>query len=286
GIRQFAQTQQNADLTFRNYWSVNAYLYQYWPSLDHSLTRGGPLMATPYSWGSGVRIGSSFGAKTSWNVRVSHGTDALGGEASQLSGRISIRPANRIEVSVSPSYSREISSRQYITTLDSGGPATYGQRYLFAFIDRSTLSAQLRMTYTLTPDLTLELYAEPFAASGRYYGIGELARGRTTDLTRYASDTTVTPSLIRNAAGEYTLKDAGGYRRDLGNPDFDVLSFRSNLVLRWEWRPGSTLFLVWQQSRFALDTRGTLVGPGALWDSFRASGDNFLALKVSYWLAP
>lgn len=286
GIRQFAQTQQNADLTFKNYWSVNAYLYQSWPSLDHGLTRGGPLMATPYSWGTGIRVGNSFGAKTSWNVRVSYGTDALGGEASRLSGRLSIRPANRIELSVSPGYSREIASRQYITTLDSGGPATYGQRYLFGVIDRSTLSAQLRMTYTVTPDLTLELYAEPFAASGRYYGIGELARGRTTDLALYSSDTTVTPSLIRDPAGEYTLKDVGGYRRNLGNPDFDVLSFRSNLVLRWEWQPGSTLFLVWQQSRFALDTRGALVGPGALWDSFRASGDNFLALKVSYWLAP
>jgi hypothetical protein len=286
GIRQFAVAEQSAELTLKNYWQLSGYFDQSWPSLDHALTRGGPLMATPRSWEAGVRLGSSFGAKTAWNVRVSRSQDALGGESSALRGSLSIRPTSRVEISLAPSYSREIASRQYITTLDSGGPATYGQRYVFGVIDRSTLSAQLRLTYTLTPDLTLELYAEPFAASGRFYGIGELARGRTTDLAVYSLDTTRTPSLIRDPVGDYTLKDANGFRRSIDNPDFNVLSFRSNLVLRWEWRPGSTLFVVWQQNRFAADTRGALVGPGDLWDSFRAAGDNFLALKVSYWLAP
>jgi hypothetical protein len=286
GIRQFALTEQTVDITFKNYWTIGAYFDQSWPSFDHALTRGGPLMATARSWEVGVRLGNSFGAKTAWNVRGSHGADALGGEASRLSGSLSVRPTSRVEFRVQPSYAREIDSRQYITTLDSGGPATYGQRYVFGVIDRSTLSAQLRMTYTVTPDLTLELYAEPFAASGRYYGIGQLARGRSTDLTVYARDTTLTPSLIRDPAGDYTLKDATGYRRSFDNPDFNVLSFRSNLVVRWEWRPGSTLFLVWQQSRFTADTRGALVGPGNLWDSFQAAGDNFLAVKISYWLAP
>jgi hypothetical protein len=286
GIRQYAVSEQTLDLTLKNFWSVGAYVDQYWPSLDHALTRGGPLMAAPGWWESGFRMSSSFGARTAWSGRVSYSHDALGGEATRVAGSLSIRPTSRFQLSLAPSYVREIDSRQYIATLDSGGPATYGQRYLFGVIDRSTLSAQLRLTYTLTPDLTLELYAEPFAASGRYYGIGELARGRTSDLTVYAADSTRNPSLVRDTSGAYTLRDVNGYRRAIDNPDFNVLSFRSNFVLRWEWRPGSTLYLVWQQSRSASDTRGALVGPRALWDSFRAVGDNFLALKVSYWLAP
>ncbi len=286
GIRQYAVSEQTADVTFKNYWVLSGYFDQSWPSLDHALTRGGPLMATPRALEAGVRLGSNFGAQTAWSLRASYGRDALGGEATRVGGSLSIRPTSRVELSMTPSYAREIGSRQYVTTLDSGGPATYGQRYVFGTIDRSTVSTQLRMTYTLTPELTIELYAEPFAASGRYHGIGELARGRSTDLTVYARDTALSPSLVRDAAGNYTLKDANGYRRPIGNPDFNVLSFRSNLVLRWEWRPGSTLFLVWQQNRFTADTRGVLVGPADLWDSFRAAGDNFLALKVSYWLAP
>ena len=63
-----------------------------------------------------------------------------------------------------------------------------------------------------------------------------------------------------------------------------MLSFRSNVVIRWEWRPGSTLYLVWSQNRFNADTRGQLVRPGNLWDSVRATGDNFLAVKISYWI--
>lgn len=153
------------------------------------LTRGGPLMATPRAWETGVRRGNSFGAKTSWNLRASLDRDALGGEASRVSGRLAIRPAERIELSVTPSYAREIDSRQYITR-------------------------------------------------GRYPGIGEPARGRSSELTVSSLDSTSTPSLIRDSTGAYTRKDANGFRRDIGNPDFDVLSFRSNLGLRWEWRPG------------------------------------------------
>ncbi|MGH7720945.1 MAG: hypothetical protein ACREON_19125, partial [Gemmatimonadaceae bacterium] len=89
--------------------------------------------------------------------------------------------------------------------------------------------------------------------------------------------------IARLDDGSYEVID-GGSAFTIGNPDFDVLSFRSNAVLRWEWRPGSTLFVVWQQDR---SERGSLprgVGPRRLWDSLGAQGDNFLAVKASFWL--
>jgi Domain of unknown function (DUF5916) len=285
GVRQDASTEVEVDATFHNFWSVNASAEISYPTMDHNLTRGGPLMAVPRAWEARLRFGNSFGARTAWNGRLSYGADALGGQQYWVSGRLSLRPTERWELSVTPTYERQIDPRQYLTTLDSGGPATYGQRYLFGFVDRSTLSMQLRMSYTITPEMTVELYAEPFAASGRYYGIGELVAARTNDLLEYAADTTATPSLSRDSTGGYTLRDAGGYRRTIDNPDFNVWSFRSNLVLRWEWSAGSTLYLVWQQSRFAQDGRGRLVGPGELWDAVRAAGENFLAFKVTYWLS-
>lgn len=285
GFRQDASTELEADATLRNFWSAHASVEIEHPTLDHNLTRGGPLMATPRGWEARVRLGNSFGARTAWDGHLRYGADALGGEAYAVGGRLSVRPTARWELSVSPQYERQIDPRQYLTTLDSGGPATFGQRYLFGFIDRSTLSLRLRMSYTVTPDLTLELYAEPFAASGRYYGIGELAAARTDALRGYAADSSLTPSLVRDSTGAYELRDAGGYRRTIENPDFNVWSFRSNLVLRWEWSAGSTLYLVWQQSRFAQDERGRLVRAAALWDAVRVAGENFLAVKVSYWLA-
>ncbi len=79
---------------------------------------------------------------------------------------------------------------------------------------------------------------------------------------------------MRDGTGPFTLPAL----------DFNRLSFRSNLVFRWEWLPGSTAFLIWQQRRADNGLPGQLIGPRDLWDSARATGDNFIALKVSYWL--
>ena len=132
----------------------------------------------------------------------------------------------------------------------------------------------------MRPDLTLELYAEPFAASGRYYGFGELAAARTNDLRVYGAEGT---TIGRAPDGALLVTDRSA-RFSLADPDFNVRSFRSNLVLRWEWRRGSTLFVVWQQRRSATDPRGDLVRPRGLWDAVTATGDNFFAVKLTYWL--
>lgn len=284
GDRQYGYTELAADLTFRNFWTLSLIGDLNYRSFDHAATRGGPTMTYPGSWNVIARLGNNFGAKTTWNGRIYYGGDGLGGETYRLSGGLSMRPSTRWQLSITPNYLRALYDRQYVASLDSGPAAAYGGRYVFSSIDQSTFILQLRLNYTLTPDLSFELYAEPFAASGRYYGFGHLAAARTMDLVMYSSDTTVTPSIGRDSSGDYVVHDVNGYRRTIPNPDFNVLSFRSNAVLRWEWRPGSTLFLVWQQNRSAFDTRGALVGPGDLWDSLRATGDNFLAVKVSYWI--
>ncbi len=90
-------------------------------------------------------------------------------------------------------------------------------------------------------------------------------------------------TIARTTDGSVVVTD-GPETVTLDNPEFNVRSFRSNLVLRWEWRAGSTLFLVWQQNRSARDERGVPVRGADLWDSFADSGDQFLALKINYWL--
>ena len=137
------------------------------------------------------------------------------------------------------------------------------------------------------------MYAEPFAASGSYSDIGELAAPRTSDLRIYGRDGT---TAVPTADGLLVTDSRNGATFAVSRPDFNALSFRSNLVVRWEWRPGSTLFLVWQQNRSAFcsvtsladcdgRTPGRLVGPGALANTLDATGDNFLAIKATYWLA-
>jgi len=283
GDKQFQFNELYGEVTFKNFWNLSSYV-DYLPGVfDHSATRGGPTMATASSWNWVVRLTNNFGARNSWAGRVYYGEDELGGETYRLSGELSIRPSTRFQFSATPNYLRDITARQFVTRFDgSGPPETYGSRYVFARIDQSTFLIQLRANYTVGPDLTLELYGEPFAASGQYYGLGELAQARTFNLREYGTDGT---TIARDSAGDYTITDNGGADTlRIGNPDFNILSFNSNAVLRWEWRRGSTLYLVWAQGRFSQAPTARHVGFDDLVSSFTAPGDNFLALKVSYWI--
>lgn len=244
-------------------------------------TRGGPLMLTNGGTGAFAGYESPSGRDFSWNLWGGGGRDRVGGSNYWVSPGFSYRPSPRIEISLSPNYSRSIDPRQFVTTVEGGNDATYGTRYIFSTIDYSELSAQFRLNYAIRPDLTLETYAQPFAAVGTYSAFGELEEPETTDLILYGEDNGTTIAQD----GDYDVTD-GAQSFTIGNPDFSAVSFRSNAVLRWEWRPGSTLFLVWQQNRAGGEPTRRTVRPGDLGDAFdsEAFGENFFAIKATYWL--
>ncbi len=279
--RQFLRLNHNSTVTLNNFWRASFHATYSPRAMSNTLTRGGPYMETPHNWSFGVGLSGNPFSRTTWNVAGSYQTDELGGSAYSASAGITTRPAAQWEASVTPRYARSTNPRQYITTLGDGPASTFGSRYLFAFIEQSTISAQFRLNYAFTPNLTVQGYAEPFASSGRYHGFGELFRARGFDLRTYgqASGTTID----RQPDGTYLVTD-GQSTLSFASPEFKVLSFRSNLVLRWEWLPGSTLFVIWQQNRSNTLPTGDLVRPGSLWDATTAPGDNFFAVKVSYWL--
>jgi len=129
---------------------------------------------------------------------------------------------------------------------------------VFASVNRATYSTQWRVNYTFKPDLTLDVYAEPFAASGAYGPTEELAAPRSSELRPFELP---------------------------GERDFNARSFRSNVVLRWEWKPGSTLFVVWQQNRSAFAPVATRASLSDMFHSVGAPGDHVLAMKTTFWLS-
>ena len=149
--------------------------------------------------------------------------------------------------------------------------STYGRRYVFGGLDQTTVYIDARVNVTITPTLSLQLYVEPFISTGDYRQLKELERPRTFDFLEYGKDIgTVSPG-----PGESLL---------------------GNAVLRWEWRQGSTLYLVWQQPRINsvigrdLDRISNWVGDFDLvrdvGDMFGTRPDNIFALKLNYWLNP
>jgi uncharacterized protein DUF5916 len=283
GTRTASRLGLSSFATFRNYWGTFVGLNWRPGELSDLLTRGGPLMRAPGSWEASADLFSSEASGTVFSGDVSAGSDDAGGWDFFAGIGISLRPLPALALSFDPSWARSLGSRQYLGTFSGGSPATYGGRYVFGYIEQSTISARVRANYAITPDLTFEAYLEPFAASGRYRRIGELRAARSGTIRRYGTDGT---TIARQPDRSYLVTDNGGADSlTIDNPDFNGLSFRSNLVLRWEWRRGSTFFLVWQQNRNGDGPAGRRARLGNLWDAFGAKGENFLAVKVTYWLA-
>jgi hypothetical protein len=269
-----------ADATLSNYWQVNIEHGLNFGGLSDRLTRGGPLMANADNWFTSLEIESREGARNRWSIDVEGGEIEDGGFSTGLEMSFSARPGPQLELSFDPTWERARDTRQYIATLPSGRPETFGSRYVFAAVDLSEISGRLRANYTFTPNLSVETYAEPFAASGHFHGFGELLAPRTRDLVMYG---TAGSTIVRNSDGSHTVTDANG-SFDIEPQDFNVRSFRSNVVMRWEWRPGSTMFVVWQQDRSG-ERAFRQARPGDLFDALSTRGDNIFAVKISYWLA-
>jgi hypothetical protein len=282
GDLQQVRIEPRARLTWRNFWGTNLSGFIRRRSQNMRLTRGGPSMEQPAGWQAEMGVESPDASQTRGGMSLTYGRDEDGGLTFQLDGEITMQPAPQLQLSISPEYERRIDTQQYVSTLAGGGPATFGGRYLFADVDRSTYATQIRLTYIFKPDLTLDFYAEPFAASGRYDDIGELAAARTRLRRVYGTDGTILTTL---ADGSQRVTD-GTSSFTLRSRDFNVQSFRSNLVLRWEWRPGSTLYLVWQQDRSAEEALRDRTSVADMFSSFGRPGDHFFAIKTSFWFSP
>jgi hypothetical protein len=179
---------------------------------------------------------------------------------------------------------------------DVEATSTFGTRYVFAGIDRNTLSLETRVNLTFSPTLSLQLYLEPFISTGDFGTFREFRAPGTFDFLVYGEDV---GTIELDEDGAFSVDPDGdgaapGFR--LSDQDFSHRSLLGNAVLRWEWRPGSTVFFVWQQSR-RNSVSGHGLGGAQPWvgnfdfgrdaeDMFAVAPDNIFMIKVNYWLNP
>jgi hypothetical protein len=282
GVRTDSWLAGWAGITLLDYWSFNAASVVTLPSLSDNVTRGGPLAGVPFGWNFSLSANPNYTASIRPRASVLVSADELGSTGLSILSGIAATIGDQWTFSVDPTYQRYRTARQYVATVEGGNDRTYGNRYVFARIDQSILSARFRFGYVITPRVSLDIYAEPFVASGRYHDYGELGEPGATDVRRYGSSG---GSVTTEADGEIAIVDNGN-RFTVGSPDFTVLSFRTNAVLRWEWLPGSTMYLVWQRDGGEFDPAARGVTLGDLGDAVSAAGGHIVALKVSYWLRP
>jgi hypothetical protein len=268
-----------------SYWNVEASLRQSLSSYDDRLTRGGPLARSPAETSASFEIRSDDRRAVTGQVEAEYERDAAGGWSASMELGLGLKPAPSWTASIDPEYSREYSVAQYVGTVaDPTATHTYGSRFLFAGLSRTTLSVRTRLNVVFSPELTLEMYVEPFLASGDYDGIKELAAPSTLDFHTYGEDV----GTVDREDGQYRIDPDGpgpAAAFAVRDRDFRRGSLNGNAVLRWEWRPGSTLFLVWQQARSVHQPVGSFrVGPG-MQDLWAERPDNVLLVKMSYWFS-
>ena len=198
--------------------------------------------------------------------------------------RVSLRwkPRSNFSLSFGPSYSYRKSETQWVRRVDDPLMAeTYGARYVFGRIDQRTLASEIRLNWIFTPRLSLQAYLQPFIAVGQYDKFKELARPKAYEWSLYGGGN----SSIRFENGSYIVDPDGDGPAEafsFWNPDFNYKSLRGTVVLRWEYFPGSLLYLVWTQSRADYAHPGDFQLRRDLGNLLTARGDNIFLIKATY----
>jgi hypothetical protein len=223
------------------------------------LTRGGPLTRYTPGWELQFLLETDERKKLSFEVSGSTERAVDGSYGHQLALGLTARPSANLQFEIEPLFRRAYEYVQYVTSFDDpAATATFGRRYLFAGLHQREFDVGIRADWTLSSRLSLQLYMQPFISAGDYDGYRALTAAGTRDYEPYAYSG--------------------------GDPDFNFRSLRGSVVLRWEFRPGSALYLAWNENRadaapigdfrFGRDLRAIPSAP---------SHDVFL-VKLSYWL--
>jgi hypothetical protein len=270
----------HVDGRLTNMWSFNTNYIVIPEAVDDRLTRGGPLALRP------ARRNFEFG-HWSDSRRVYmfeqwyyHSSNEAGGWEHNIFSSFTIRPSTALRVSFSPEINAQKIAAQYITSAsDSAAIGTFGRRYVFGELRYNQLSLETRVDWTFTPNLSLQVFAQPLVASGEYQAFKSLRERKTFDFDYFREED---GTLTRDDDG-LLAQQPGGPAIRLGNPDFSTRSLVGNAVVRWEYRPGSALFFVWQQRRAGDDANPGFRVAREVGGVFREAPENVFAIKASYW---
>jgi hypothetical protein len=283
-IRRQTSIAGSGALTWGNHWTTSLTGGVSLRALSDDLTRGGPLMGSPRAGWLDLWVTTSQVADASLSLNATSYVDELGGRSGSVSAGARVQASDRVEMDLQAGLTLAHDARQFIMSADGGGAETFGRRYVFSRLARKEVFAQFRTKVAFAPDAVLTLYGEPFLSSGRFHDFGEMVAARSRALSRYGADGTL---IERLPDGSWMVSD-GTQELGVPNYDFRIRSFRSTSVLRWEWRRGSTLFLIWQRNLSSYGDRAGRTSAGALLGSFAGSvrdpGNNIFVAKVTLLL--
>jgi hypothetical protein len=274
GIFNFGYLQLN------NYYSGNWNISYTPETINNRRTWGGPLTLNPQSISGNIWLRSDDRKKIVVGTG-SYGFSSKSGYDYGIDLDLQFKPASNVNFSFRPGIEKNRQQSQWVGAFDDPAAVnTFGKRYVFAELDQTTVSAGIRMNWTFNPGLSLQLYVQPLISAGNYYNYKELLHPKTYDFLLYGegNSTFNGETLEADADGPGPAKTIA-----LPNLNFNFISLRGNAVLRWEYLPGSVLFLVWTQSRADFEMAGDFRFNHSISKMIDAKADNIFMLKFTYW---
>jgi len=269
---------------FKNYWKLYFETRHAPPELKLRELRGGPMLLVPTQHNYVVKIDTDIRKKSyiKFEDTFIKKDDGFSID-NKLSADIIWRPANNIMVSAKPFYNIFKQDLQYVCTQNYMND----KRYIMARIDQETFGVTCRFNYSITPDLTIQYYGQPFVSAGSYERFKRITDPRAGSYHDRFSEYSGNNIAYDTGTAEYTVDEDNNGTDDytFSDPDFNVREFRSNLVLRWEYKPGSVAYLVWTQDRAGHTQNGDFSIDSEMRELFDIHPYNIFLLKMSYWFS-
>jgi hypothetical protein len=281
---RYSGTNVNANFQFVNQWNAGMGVNRDFAQRSNYVLRGGPAMLLPGGNNLWVSLSTNRSRKINGgaNFNVFEGDDGIS-LYKNFSLRLTYTPVNAVNISFTPFYSKEHTMLQYVENTDMQG----NDRYVFASMHQETLGLPFRINVGITPDMTIQYYGQPFIAAGEYFDYkmitdpkadaftGRFRNFEQSQISYDSESETFSIDEDNNGSGDYSFS----------KPDFNAFHFISNLVLRWEYRPGSSVYLVWSQNRSDSRALGRF-NPGSDFDYLSTIfPHNVFLIKISYRLS-
>lgn len=234
----------NAHAEFKNFWQSGGGITYQANNASNADLRGGPTLRYPGSIYYWMYTTTDTRKKfyVNFNPELGFGNENYSRNTS-IDLSLTYRPLNALNITVSPSLGHNENQMQYVTTASING----ANRYVVGKIDQTIARVTIRMTYMITPNLSIQYYGQPFGTSGRYSNFKYIVNADAGSYKDRFSKISKNAIKLNNGVYEVDEDTDGTPEFTFNNPDFNFGQFRSNMVLRWEYIPGSTLFLVWSQ---------------------------------------
>lgn len=278
------QAHASGYLELPNYWSIGAWGALKPDVLDDRKTRGGPVVGAPGERDMEINMSGDGRKPIAWAVGYNNYQDVAGGHYTGGYASLQLRPRSNVQIELGPNYSLSKAPTQYIRSVtDATATNFYGKRYVFSSIESKTLSMDTRLNVTFTPTMSLQLFAQPFISSNAFSDYKQFAQVRDWKTQTYGKDV---GTVTRNGKTITIDPDGVGPAASFSvqDPNFTFRSLRGNAVFRWEYKPGSTLYLVWTQDRSSEYDAGDLNFGRDRRALFSSPADHVFLVKVNYWL--